>query len=1427
MTTALADFHPTVRRWFGEKFPEPTLVQRAAWPVIADGGHTLITAPTGSGKTLTAFLWSLNRFARGDWAPGQTRVLYISPLKALNNDIQRNLLGPLAELQQSDDFPRLQVRTRSGDTLQSDRQRMLRKPPDILITTPESLTNLLTTVRGRTALQTIETIIFDEVHSLVDNRRGVSLLSSTERLVDLCGEIQRIALSATVNPLQAVATFVGGYDDTGTPRPVAIVNPPSDKSISLKVCYPESVQSAAESGDSVWDPLADHFRTVIDANRSTLFFTNSRMMAEKITLKINSQSPALLAYAHHGSLAREIRAEVERRLKDGELRAIVATSSLEMGIDIGALDLVVMLQAPPGIAATLQRLGRAGHSVGAVSHGALFPVHSHDFLQAAALSRATQQRDLEPLVPITGPLDTLAQIIISMTATESWQVDDIYQLIVRATPYHNLPREQFDLVLELLAGRYAGARVRELQPRIIYDRINATVTAKKGAVFALYNSGGSIPDRGYYQIRHADSGSKIGELDEEFVWEAKIGDSFTLGTQHWQVQRITHNDVMVRPAKPSGIAPPFWRAERLNRSFHYSQRIGDFLRLAETALDSNREDELVSHICSELAFDDSASKKLIDYLQRQRAATETALPHDKHLLVEQVATGPGGYRGPDMQQQVIIHTFWGGRLNQPWALAMQSAWQLQFNESPEIHADNDAIVIQTTASPDPAAVLALVNRDNIDELLRQSLEGSGFFGARFRECAGRFLLLPRQKFNQRLPLWMSRLQAKKLLAATQNFNDFPVTLEAWRSCLKDEFELDALRTVLTDLADGQIDWSFTQTASPSPFAGNLSFDQINRYMYADDTPEQSGTTALSDDLIKSAVQDASLRPRVAKTICDQFVAKRQRMLPEYQPVDAEEWSEWVKERVLIPASEWWPDWNDSPAKSDARLVEFMRGEERWVCHLEHAGALIKTGLTAEARCTHSEWPDLADERDAIALATEILSFYGPVDEPTLEKILPSVPAGLLQSEALIHGPLLEQDDTLYYCDAENFEILLRWQRAARRPSFEALPVTCLPAVIANWHHFNASATDTNLQNAFEQLRGFSSPVGLLLNDIFASRFRDFSTHQLDSFFQSQELAWFGTGNQQCCLCYPEDIELLNTPDDEAPIRSLFHDPNARYSYSTLSAELPADPSDNPAKQWWAAVWAGQIFADTLAPLRQGLERDYGNTGTAQPLRRSSRRRLSPRAVGWAGNWQLAPLANADADPLTEMEETRERVHLLLDRYGFINKELADREGGKFRWRHLFRALRVMELSGEVLQGLFFEQLAGPQFISQRALLRLQQQENPPDHFWCSALDPASPCGLGIDWPELPQRRTQNYLAFFQGELALVVENTGRRLTFHVPPDHPDISQILAVCEHLANTRKKIQVDSINAEPSRLSPYLPALARVLKKRADHKTVYFEP
>ena len=1468
MSDVLDGFNSSISQWFVSRFSNPTAVQQEAWPVIASGGHALITAPTGSGKTLTAFLWSLDRFATGHWQPGATRVLYVSPLKALNNDIRRNLLGPLSELRERGPFPDIKVQTRSGDTSQNDRQRMLRKPPDILITTPESLSLMLTTVRGRVALNTVETLILDEVHSLVDNRRGVSLMASAERLLDLTGSLQRIALSATVNPLDAVASYVGGYDTFGKPRPVTVVNPPSEKVVTLKIRYPQEVKHASENGESVWDPLAMSFRDIALGNRSTLFFTNSRALAEKITLKINEQSPALLAYAHHGSLAREIRTEVEQRLKNQELRAIVATSSLEMGIDIGSLDEVILIQSPPGIAATLQRIGRAGHGVGEVSRGVLYPVHSADFIEAAALANATRQRDLEPLQPMVGALDMLAQIIVSSCASETWRADDLFQLLKQSAPYHSLPQAHFNLVLDLLAGRYAGARVRELQPRIIYNRIDGTIESKKSAVFALYNSGGSIPDRGYYQIRHADSGTKIGELDEEFVWEARTGDTFSLGTQHWQVRNITHNDVFVSAAK-AGLAPPFWRAERNNRTFHYASRISEFLQRADEWLDNKEQASLTKYLCDTLSFDQLAAEKLVEYLQRQREASDRPLPHRHHLLVELINSGPGGYRGPDNQRQLVIHTHWGGRLNHPWALALRTAWYERYGTYPKVHADNDAVVVQVETEIDPAEVLALVNPINLNGLLRKSLEGSGFFGARFRECAARFLLLPRQRFNQRLPLWMSRMQAKKLLSATLEFDNFPVLLEAWRSCLQDEFDLENLSRQLNNVADGICEWSYIKTASPTPFAANLTFDQINQVMYADDSPDQSQDallSELSDDLIKTTVRNESLRPTVSHEINQQFTDKRQRRHTDYAPQNPEEWNEWVKERVLLPASEWWTQWGDNPSTHDSRLCEINLHDKRWLTHLENAALLVDRGLvpisafSATDKQKIATLPGLNDDRSTLTLTNEILSFLGIVSEQQIASYLPVVPENFLDDTDLVSGYLLEKDERFVYCDADNLEVMLRWQRAARRPVFEALDFKTLPAVLSSWQGFNKTCNEQSILDTAEQLRGYAMPVAAMLHDAYACRLTNFSDHQLDNVFINQQLSWLGQGNQQFFIAYPEDIHLLqadNIPD--SPIEHAFADSNASYSFDQIvtalrqhaSIESPPAPikkmpnkepdSEAPGTEqlWWDAVWSGRITSESLNAIRQGLQRNFrlsidNNRPSQAPVasysarvtRRSATRRVRSATNSLSGNWHLIPSITTETDALTALEHCRERVHLLLDRFGIVTRELANRESNKLRWSQIFRALRVMELSGEVLQGHFIDGLSGPQFISQRALNRLMQAGTPAGDFWCNAVDAVSPCGLGLDWPELPQRRAANFLSFHNGTLSLVIENLGKRLQFYVEPESNHIDQILEPVIHIAKTRGKVRVDSINGDPTRGSPYRAALARVLKQRSDHRHIWFE-
>ncbi|MBU3916992.1 DEAD/DEAH box helicase, partial [bacterium] len=784
MTSALSNFHPLIKKWFSERVGQPTDVQAQSWPKIAGGEHVLITAPTGSGKTLTAFLWAINQLVSGKWETGQTRVLYISPLKALNNDIRRNLTTPLEEIRQvfevsGEPFPGINVMTRSGDTKQSDRRRMLRYPPEILITTPESLNLLLSSASGRTLLTSISTVILDEIHAVVGDKRGVHMITAVDRLVRLSGEFQRISLSATVRPLETVAEFVGGFlgdenaENPGfTKRKVSIIRSRDQKQYSINVCFPPEAKRTSER-DTIWDPLSKEFKRIISNNRSTLLFANSRRLCEKITFKINESEPTPIAYAHHGSLSREIREEVERKLKNGDLSAIVATSSLEMGIDIGDLDEVVLIQSPPSVSSAVQRIGRAGHKVGEVSRGTLYPTHSQDFIGAAVLAAGILSQDIEDVHPVRCPLDVLAQVITSMVGVETWDIDDLFRWSKTSFPYRNLSREQFDLVLNMLAGKYADSRIRELKPRISIDRLDNTVVARKGALLAVYMSGGTIPDRGYFHIRHQDSGSLIGELDEEYVWEARMGQIVTLGTQNWKISKITHNDVFVQPVSHKMMDTPFWKSEEFNRNQHFSSRIASFLETINACLES---EDVIRSLREDHCMDETSAEQLLDFLKAQKEFTHSDLPHRHHILLEVVNSGPDG--GPG--NQLVIHTLWGGQLNRPYAMALDSAWEKKFKQKAEMFSGNDCIVMQLPHDIDPEEVLSLVTSSSVEDLLRKRLEGSGFFGARFRECAGRALLITRNNINQRMPFWMIRLRSQKLMESILRYDDFPILLETWR-----------------------------------------------------------------------------------------------------------------------------------------------------------------------------------------------------------------------------------------------------------------------------------------------------------------------------------------------------------------------------------------------------------------------------------------------------------------------------------------------------------------------------------------------------------------------------------------------------------------------------------------------------------------------
>ncbi|HET6364393.1 MAG TPA: DEAD/DEAH box helicase, partial [Nitrospirota bacterium] len=1084
--TSLSYFHPLIQQWFSEKVGTPTDIQTKAWPEIVQGRHVLVTAPTGSGKTLAAFLWGLNQLIVGAWPRGKVRVLYVSPLKALNNDVQHNLLQPLMELR--DHFSRaevpfsgINVQTRSGDTPGEERRKMVRRPPEILITTPESLNLLLSSRSGRSMLTGLAMVILDEIHAVVGTKRGTHLITAVDRLVPLSGEFQRIALSATVNPPERVAEFVGGYRQIGKgkdshyeKRPVSIIRSREAKAYELYVSSPSEEFETATDG-SVWPALIHAFKKIIHEHRSTLFFANSRRTTEKVTRLINEAETEELAYAHHGSLSREIRLAVEKKLKNGELRAIVATNSLELGIDIGSLDQVVLIQTPRAVSSTLQRIGRSGHSVGKTSSGLLFPTHGMDFVDAAVMARAVLEQDIEEARQVEAPLDVLAQVILSMTAMERWDIDELYAFLKASYPYRVLPRKHFDLVIEMLAGRYADTRLRELKARVSLDRIDNTIQAHSGAAYLIYTSGGTIPERGYFDLRLTDTHAKIGELDEEFVWERSIGETFTLGSQLWRIEKITHNDVEVVPARSATGIFPFWRAEEQDRDFHLSENIGLFLERADkrTDLPDFKQELMNAH-----AMEETAADELIGFLKMQKEATGSSLPHRHHLLIEHVEdpVGRGDFK------QAILHTFWGGKVNRPFALALAEAWEEKERKPLQVIEGDDAVFLMLPHEFRSQDIFSLVRPENVETLLRRKLEKTGFFGARFRENAERALLLPKSSFKRRMPLWLIRLRSKELLEAVRRYEDFPLLLETWRTCLEDEFDLENLKSVLEELRNRIIRVSETVTRSASPFAGHLVWKQTNMYMYEDDTPLLARESALRPDLIKELLFSSHLRPKIPTELIRALDEKPKRTAPGYPPGSALELLDWVKERMLIPE----PEWKELAAAIrrdyDADAPEWLRQNGKklaWVSwpgvrhpllssletlpkvfvafrmllddismepvsHEENAETLKRRIRTFLREAPETIAPP--EEYDLPAFLSAWLAFYGPVEKESVRHLM-GVTAErfdeaiepLIEAQDLVMDRFGEESTWTEICDSENLEMLLRMARRYRQPSFQALP----------------------------------------------------------------------------------------------------------------------------------------------------------------------------------------------------------------------------------------------------------------------------------------------------------------------------------------------------------------------------------------------------
>jgi ATP-dependent Lhr-like helicase len=1488
---ALDLFHPLIRRWFAERVGAPTEVQAMVWPRIAEGRHVLVTAPTGSGKTLAAFLWALDRLISGVWPGGGVRVLYVSPLKALNTDIRRNLLKPLEELRAvfeaaGELMPAVRVLTRSGDTPAEERVRMARRPPEILITTPESLNILLTSRRGRPMLGGIATVILDEIHAVVGGKRGAHLITAVERLVRLSGEFQRIALSATVRPLERVAEWVGGFEKTGEGegatyrrRRVEIVASRAPKRYHLEVRFPGGAgEPGIAAGGDLFPWLVGQLRRPLARNRSTLVFANSRRMVEKVTRLVNEEEAGEVVYSHHGSLSREVRGVVEERLKNGELRGIVATNSLELGIDIGALDEVVLVQTPPSLASAVQRIGRAGHAVGETSRGSFLPLYPRDLLGAAVTARAVLDGEIEPVSPVEGALDVLAQVLVSMTVGETWHVDELYATVRGCDPYRNLSRRQFDLVLEMLAGRYAELRVRELKPLVAIDRVDGTVRALPGAERVVYLSGGTIPDRGYFHLRVADSGALLGELDEEFVWERAVGDAFTLGVQTWRIERITHNDVLVRPAHARQAMAPFWRADERDRGFELSEKIGLFLEHAEARLD---EPTFRAALESDHALQREAADGLLRYLEAQKAATGV-LPHRHRVVVEHVADP----LAKGERVETILHTFWGGRVNRPFAIALQAAWRQQHGVTLEVIHDDDCVVVTAQARVSADELLGLVRAEAVEALLREQLESTGFFGARFRAAAGCALLLPREGFRRRTPLWLSRQRAKELLDAVRRFEDFPIALEAWRTCLRDEFDLGNLTLVLDELRDGRITVREVTTAAPSPFAANVAWKRTNEMMYEDDTPT-GGRSRLRPDLLREVTMSAHLRPRIAPSLIATFRRKLQRTFPGYAPRTAGELLAWIVERVVIPVEEW-RELLDAVVRDHglepARLLRELDGKVvalAWpgqsapalVCAVESVprlfGALeveredatfssaaldgapadaalaALSSLRARAAGTSEEEAERGDP--LVELVADVLRFYGPVGRRLLAEVLAF--AGereraaldtLVDEQRVVVDELSEGASGPEICDAENLERLLRLTRAAARPSFEPLPPDRLPAFLASWQGLaTRGAGIEDLRDCLERLFGVAVPAELWEAELLPARLEPYLPAWLDALMAEGDLGWLGCGPERLAFVLNADREVVRGDSgSEAE--------DAARAAVELDAVLPAGPgrfsfedllahsglgSGELTRRLWQLAWRGLVANDGFAAVRQGIASGFKPAEPDPPAGRHPRRLRFERWKGsrpFAGSWFRVPVAEEPGDAVEREELAKDRVRVLLGRHGVLFRELLERELPVLQWPAVFRALRVMELSGEVVAGQFFTGVAGLQFASHDALSRLHEGVPEDRVWWVNAADPASPCGLGLDaLGDLPRRLPGNHLVFHGHRLVVLSERRGRALDIRVGPDHPNLADYLGFLKVLltraVRPAKAVVVETINGEAAADGPYRPALAALFHTTRDAGTL----
>ncbi|MCB9718290.1 MAG: DEAD/DEAH box helicase [Myxococcales bacterium] len=1527
----MESFSPATRTWFAQSFDGPTPVQAQGWPRIASGEHSLLIAPTGSGKTLAAFLWCIDRLIREPQRAAGYSVLYVSPLKALVYDVERNLRSPLVGITRTGQLhgqpvvpPRVDVRT--GDTTPKARRQHARDPGDLLVTTPESLYLLLGS-QARETLQSVRTVIIDEVHALAPTKRGAHLSLSLERLSALCEhEPQRLGLSATAQPLEEVARFLGGD------RPVSIVDTSQAPAIDLRIIVPVPdmtrpaeglakmlAQYEAEDGPlpgfegeedddegrsdaelvlpgfedeelvpspdrqlaqhararaaarwarkrsegdpdaastrarapgprtgsvvvpapaptgespehSIWPAVYPRLLDLIAEHRTTIVFVNSRGLCERLAQRLNELAGEDLARSHHGSVSHRQRTQIEEMLKAGQIRAIVATSSLELGIDMGTVDLVVLVESPGAVSRGLQRVGRAGHGVGQVSRGRLFPKHRGDLLESAVVAERMRRGAIEPLRVPLNPLDVLAQQVVAMCSMDTWTLPELERVVRRSACFHQVPRDAFVGVLDMLAGRYPSGAFADLRPRITWNRDTDELEGRRGSKMLSLVSGGTIPNRGTYGMFLGEGGPRVGELDEEMVHETLPGQNIMLGASTWRVETITRDRVIVSPAPGEPGRLPFWRGDGPGRPIELGRAMGRFTReLAE-----RERDEAESWLQQGYGLDELAAKNLVSYVLEQREATGV-LPTDRALTIERFRDELGDWR-------ICILSPLGARVHAPWALALQTRLEARFGFEVQALWSDDGIVLRLVEVEElPELELLLPPPDEVEEQVVQQLAHSALFAGQFRENAARALLLPRQRPDQRQPLWQQRLKSQQLLAVARDFPAFPIIMETYRSCLQDVFDLPALVELLGGIQRREIRVDVVETPSPSPFARSLVFAYVAAYLYEGDAPlaeRKAQALALDRQLLRELLGHEELRELLDAAVIDAVEAEQQGLAPERRAKHPDGLHDLLRRVGDLSEDELHDRCTEDPTAWLQQLERSRRaiplrvaGDPRWIAiedagrYRDALGCLPPPGLpTAFLEAV----PDALD-----GLVARWARTHGPFLASTVARRW-AVPRGQVEDALrrletqgqVLAGEFRPGGHGREHCDTEILRQIKRRTLARLRGEIAPVEAAALGRFLPAWHGIGDGRRGlVRLEEVIVQLEGLALSYAELEAVILPARVPDFGPRMLDELGAMGWLVWVGRGalgksDGRVALYRRERVaQLLDPPalpegahTDELheKILAYLRRRGACFLVELQTACGVGSRSDELTEALWDLVWWGLVTNDTFAALRA-----HGRPTSAR------RGRNGRAAAGGGGRWSLVQdLIHQEVDATTRAHA---RAVTLLERHGLVTREAAALEELPGGFSAVYRVLKAMEEAGKVRRGYFVDQLGGAQFASPGAVDRIRSVRDADEDDTVSvlsAVDPANPYGWLLPWPVRadatgtgPRRVAGATVVLVGGEAVLYLDKGGRRLLSFVAADDPD--KLRAAAGALASVAARhrgrmLRVETVDGEPARGSRLAEAL-----------------